>query len=49
MITTRPSYVAIADRAFECRDRRIIEIPMRKSAASRHTPCQQRAWRAGRM
>jgi ATP-binding cassette subfamily C protein LapB len=26
MITIRPSYVAIADRAFECRDQRIIEI-----------------------
>jgi ATP-binding cassette, subfamily C, bacterial LapB len=26
MITVRPSYVAIADRAFECRDRRVIEI-----------------------
>jgi ATP-binding cassette subfamily C protein LapB len=38
MITTRPSYVAIADRAFECRDRRIIEIPTRKAAAEAGMP-----------
>ena len=29
MVSIRPSYVAIADRAFECRERRLIEIHTR--------------------
>ena len=38
MITSRPSYVAIADRAFECRDRRIVEIPARNAVTGVGTP-----------
>ena len=38
MITSRPSYVAIADRAFECRDRRIVEIPARHAITDAGTP-----------
>jgi ATP-binding cassette subfamily C protein LapB len=38
MITIRPSYVAIADRAFECRERRISEIPARNVVTEAATP-----------
>jgi ATP-binding cassette subfamily C protein LapB len=37
MVTVRPSYVAIADRAFECRDRRVIEIPGRNTVTEADT------------
>jgi ATP-binding cassette subfamily C protein LapB len=37
MVTVRPSYVAIADHAFECRDRRVVEIPGRNTVTEADT------------
>jgi ATP-binding cassette subfamily C protein LapB len=43
IMTTRPSYVAIAERAFECRDRQVVEIRARTVVAETGAPAARSA------